>query len=73
MVPAVLVTVFCCAPLGLFAILFAAFSMSAAGAGDYEEAARFSGLAGALCWWALGLGLIVDAFIVVPALIEMLG
>jgi hypothetical protein len=72
MVPSVLVTVFCCAPVGLFAILFAAFSLSAAGAGDYEDAARFSGLAGSLCWWALALGF-VQALVLGPFLLEMLG
>jgi hypothetical protein len=69
MVQSVLATI-CCVPLGLFGILFAAFSMSAAGAGDYDEAARFSALSAAVCWWALALGAALWALLLVPAMLE---
>lgn len=56
---AILVTVFCCLPLGIVAIVFAAIAMSREGSGDYagaESAARTSRI---FIWVSFGLGLAV--------------
>jgi hypothetical protein len=55
---AILVTIFCCLPLGIVAIVFAAQVNSKANAGDYEGAAASSRKAKTWCWVALIVGII---------------
>ena len=59
LVPAILVTLFCCLPLGIPAIVFASLVDGKYAAGDHagaENAARKSRL---WMWWSLGVGLVV--------------
>ena len=53
----IVATIFCCLPLGIVAIVFAAIGMSREGSGDLagaESAARTS----KICYWvAIGIGL----------------
>ena len=76
---AIVATIFCCLPLGVVAIVFAAIGMSREGSGNYagaESAARIS----SICYWiAIGIGLVslvgyaVLALLVgVPFLFDML-
>ncbi len=53
----ILVTLFCCLPLGIPAIVFAAQVNSKAAAGDIAGALDASRKAKAFCWWSFGLGL----------------
>jgi hypothetical protein len=59
LVQSILVTLCCCWPLGIVAIIEAAQVNSKLQAGDYEGAVRASQSAKQLCWWALGGGLAV--------------
>ena len=60
----IVATVFCCLPLGIVAIVFAAIGMSREGSGDLagaESAARTS----RICYWiAIGLGVAILVFYV---------
>jgi hypothetical protein len=71
LVPAILVTVLCCMPLGIPAIVFAAQVNGKIQAGDAEGAVSASGKAKLFCWLAFGLGLLVQllyfAFIILSA------
>jgi hypothetical protein len=58
LLPAILVTIFCCMPFGVVAIVFAALSMSRAGSGDYEGALRASDQAKTWCWVSFGVGIV---------------
>lgn len=58
LVPAILVTIFCCMPFGVVAIVFAAISMSKAGSGDYAGALQAADQARTWCWVSFGLGLV---------------
>ncbi len=55
--PAILVTICCCLPAGIVAIVYAAQVNSAVRAGNYDEAVRLSGNARTWCWVSFGLGL----------------
>ena len=55
--PAILCTLFCCLPLGIPAIVFAAQVNSKLNAGDYEGAVASSRKARMWCWLSAGLGL----------------
>lgn len=55
---AILVTIFCCLPFGIVAIVFAAQVNSKAAAGDYAGALDASKKAKTWCWVAFILGLI---------------
>jgi hypothetical protein len=55
--PAILVTLFCCLPFGIVAIVFAAESLNRSGAGDHVGALVASRRAAVWCWVAFALGL----------------
>ncbi len=55
--PSILVTLFCCLPVGIAAIIQAAQVNSKLQIGDYEGAVAASSKAKKLCWWSFGLGL----------------
>jgi hypothetical protein len=58
LVQSILVTLFCCMPFGVVAIVFAAMAMSSASAGDRAGAVRAAEQARTWCLVALGLGLV---------------
>jgi hypothetical protein len=55
---AILITLFCCMPFGIVAIVYAAQVGSKLAAGDYAGAQAASGSAKMWCWIGFGLGLI---------------
>lgn len=55
----ILVTLFCCMPLGIPAIVYSAQVNGKVQAGDIEGALDCSRKAKMWCWWSFGLGLIV--------------
>ncbi|MBS1371292.1 MAG: CD225/dispanin family protein [Lentisphaeria bacterium] len=57
LVPSILVTAFCCQPLGVVALVFAALATGHLSSGRYEEAARTASMAGKWLMWALIAGL----------------
>ena len=57
LVHSILVTLFCCLPLGIPAIVFAAQVNGKMAAGDIEGAKAASKNARTFCWISLGLGL----------------
>jgi hypothetical protein len=59
LVQAILVTLFCCLPFGIVAIVYAAQVDGKQSAGDYEGAARSSFSARRWCWIGLWCGLVV--------------
>jgi len=59
LVQAILVTIFCCLPFGIAAIVYAAQVNSKLQIGDYEGAVQSSDKAKQFCWIAFGLGLVV--------------
>ncbi len=69
LVEAILVTLFCCQPLGIVGIIFAAQVNSLVAEGKIEEAQRKSDDAGKWVKWGFGLGL---TFIVLYFLFIML-
>ena len=58
LVQSILITIFCCLPLGVVAIVFAAQVDSKVKAGDYEGAVDLSNKAKMFCWIGFGLGLV---------------
>jgi len=58
---AILVTVLCCLPLGIPAIVFAAQVNGKLQAGDIQGAWETSEKAKMWCWWSFGVGLAVLA------------
>ena len=66
---AIVATIFCCLPLGIVAIVFAAIGMSREGSGDLagaESAARTA----SICYWiAIGIGVVVGIGYVLLALV----
>lgn len=56
----ILVTLFCCLPLGIPAIVFAAQVNGKIQAGDIEGARDLSRKARMWCWWSFGIGLVVS-------------
>ncbi len=70
LVQAILVTLFCCLPLGIAAIVFAAQVNGKLAAGDFYGAQESSDKAKMWCWWAFGVGM---AFIVLQLGIMILG
>jgi hypothetical protein len=59
LVQSILVTICCCLPLGIVAIVFAAQVNSKLAAGDIAGAREASSKAKLFCWIALGVGLVV--------------
>lgn len=57
LVQSILVTIFCCLPLGIVAIVFAAQVNGKLAAGDFYGAQEASNKAKMWCWWSFGLGL----------------
>jgi hypothetical protein len=57
--PAILVTLFCCMPFGVVAIVYAAQSMGRAGAGDHAGALEAADKAKTWCWVAFLCGLVL--------------
>jgi hypothetical protein len=58
LVQAILATLFCCLPLGIVAIVFAAQVSSKWAGGDYAGAQNASNQAKTFCWISFGLGLV---------------
>lgn len=79
LVQSILVTVLCCLPLGIPAIVFAAQVDGKKAAGDIAGAQEASKKAKLFCWLAFGLGLagmiiygvLMAIGVMVPALAEM--
>jgi len=59
LVPSILVTIFCCWPLGIPAIIFAAQANSKMGQGDYDGAVQSAEKAKTWTWIAFGAGLLI--------------
>ena len=59
LVLAIAVTIFCCLPLGVVAIVFAAIGMSREGSGDYVGAESAARTARTLIWISFGLGVAI--------------
>lgn len=59
---AILVTIFCCLPTGIIAIVFAAQVNGKVAAGDIEGARRDSNNAKTWAWVSFGLGAAIIAF-----------
>ena len=71
---AILVTLFCCMPFGIAAIVFAAQVNSKIQAGDIQGATESSRKAKMWSWWSLGVGLFVQvAYFFFYVLIGMAG
>ena len=66
---AIVVTVLCCLPLGIPAIVYAAQVNTKAQAGDFAGAMESSRRAKMWSWWALGVGLAGFFFYVVIAIL----
>lgn len=62
LVQSILVTIFCCLPLGIPAIVYAAQVNGKVQAGDIPGAMRASKLAKTWSWWAFGIGLFFTFF-----------
>lgn len=56
---AILVTLFCCLPLGIPAIVYAAQVNTKLQAGDYEGAVSASEQAKKFCWWSFYAGIAI--------------
>lgn len=63
LVQAILCTIFCCLPLGIPAIVFAAQVNSKQQAGDFDGALGASRKAKRWCWISFGLGMAVNVII----------
>jgi hypothetical protein len=69
LVQSILVTIFCCLPLGIAAIVFAAQVNGKLAGGDVAGAIESSKKAKMFCWIAFGLGLVVVAFQIITMVI----
>jgi hypothetical protein len=58
---AIIVTLVCCMPAGIPAIVFAAQSMSKAGSGDITGALESAQKAKTWCWVSFGIGAVIVA------------
>ena len=70
LVQAILVTICCCLPAGIVAIVYAAQVNGKVAAGDLSEAQRLSNSAKTWCWVSLGVGL---AVIIIYGVVSILG
>lgn len=59
LIPAILVTLFCCIPLGIPAIVYAAQTNNKIQRGDLQGAMNSSKNAKMCVWWSFGVGLAV--------------
>ena len=69
---AILVTIFCCWPFGIPAIVFAAQVNGKLGAGDYAGAVESSKKAAMWCWISFGLGVpavIINILFVIASIV----
>lgn len=66
---AILVTLFCCVPFGIVAIVYSAQVNPKLSVGDYIGARQASDKARMWCWWSFGIGLAAVAFYVAMAFI----
>lgn len=73
LVEAILVTLFCCLPLGIAAIIFAAQVNNKLAAGDVAGAIDASNKAKTLSWISFGCGFVIIAIYVVLAIIGAAG
>ena len=75
LVQAILVTIFCCLPFGIVAIIFAAQVNGKLSAGDYTGAVELSRKAKLWCWVSFGVGLgftlIYGVFMAIGAISSM--
>jgi len=60
LVQSILVTLFCCLPLGVAAIVYAAQVNGKVASGDIAGAHESSAKAKKFCWWAVGAGVIIN-------------
>lgn len=65
----ILVTVFCCVPLGIVAIVKSASANSKKAAGDYYGALQEANAAKTWLWWGFGVGL---AAIVIGIVVQII-
>ncbi len=63
LVPAILCTCFCCMPLGIVAIVYAAQVSGKLAATDNSGAQKYSANARLWCWLSFGLGLIANVLV----------
>ena len=61
LVQAILVTICCCVPAGIVAIVYAAQVNGKVASGDFAEAQRLSNNARTWCWISLGAGVAIAA------------
>ncbi|MBI4559146.1 MAG: CD225/dispanin family protein [Candidatus Hydrogenedentes bacterium] len=72
--PAILVTLFCCLPFGIVAIVYAAQVSGRMAGGDYIGAAELSRKAKMWCWVSFGIGLaFIVLYVVFIVAVEVLG
>ena len=62
--PAILVTIMCCLPAGVPAIVYAALAMGKNASGDFVAARKYSRNAQVWTWVSFGVGLVVIAIYV---------
>jgi hypothetical protein len=70
LIPSILVTLCCCLPPGIVAIVYAAQVSSKLAAGDAEGAQASANNAKLWCWIGAGLGLISYAFTLISFLVN---
>jgi uncharacterized membrane protein YvbJ len=71
LIQSILVTIFCCLPLGIPAIVFASQVNTKAQAGDLDGAMVASRKAKMWCWWSFGLGIITSILYVLSTLADL--
>ncbi len=70
---AILVTIFCCLPLGIVAIVFSAIGMSREGSGDYAGADSAARTARTCIWVSVAISLAIIVIYILIALVFGLG
>lgn len=73
LVPAILCTLFCCLPLGIVAIVFAAQVNSKVAAGDIPGAMEASNKAKLFSWLSFGIGLAIGVVYVLLVVLAEFG
>lgn len=71
MVWSILVTIFCCLPLGIPAIVFSAQVDDKLRSGNYTGAVESANQAKTFCWIAFGLGIAFDVFWILKAVLTV--